>query len=220
MEDDQKCQKTTVFRGVFKEKRELLEQEFPGMFEFKEKRSEWDYLYSANLLATLPGKKFHGKRNHIARFQDGDNWSYEAITQENIPACLEMYQDWLQENEERLDDSIVMEKKIVQETFQYFEELSLEGGLLRKDGRVIAFTVGEPLTSDTYIVHLEITFSSIHGAYPMINQQFVIHNMQGYQYVNREDDLGIEGLRKAKLSYQPEILLEKYVAKKVKNLDL
>ena len=91
MEDDQKCQKTTVFRGVFKEKRELLEQEFPGMFEFKEKRSEWDYLYSANLLATLPGKKFHGKRNHIARFQDGDNWSYEAITQENIPACLEMY---------------------------------------------------------------------------------------------------------------------------------
>ena len=92
-----------------------------------------------------------------------------------------------------------------------FEELKLKGGLLRteKDGEIIAFTIGEPLNPDTFVVHIEKAFAEIQGAYPMINQQFVTHEAQDYQYVNREEDTGAEGLRKAKLSYRPAFLVEK-----------
>ena len=89
------------------------------------------------------------------------------------------------------------------------EELELKGGLLRADGRVVAFTLGEPGSGDTFIVHIEKAFADVQGAYPMINQQFVEHEAAGYPYVNREEDTGAEGLRKAKLSYRPVMLLEK-----------
>jgi hypothetical protein len=93
-----------------------------------------------------------------------------------------------------------------------FKELKLVGGLLRIDGEVVAFTIGEPLNSTTFVVHVEKAYSEIQGAYPMINQQFVIHECEDYEYVNREEDLGEEGLRKAKMSYYPEIILDKYRA--------
>ena len=90
-------------------------------------------------------------------------------------------------------------------------ELQLQGGLLRAapDGEVIAFAIGEPLNPDTFVVHIEKAFAEIQGAYPMINQQFAEHAAAGYQYVNREEDTGAEGLRKAKLSYRPVFLVEK-----------
>ena len=99
------------------------------------------------------------------------------------------------------------------EALMYFEELGLTGGVLRLSGQVIAFTLGEPLSDDTFVVHFEKAFPEIQGAYPMINQQFVLAECQDYQYVNREEDTGDEGLRKAKLSYKPVILLDKYTAK-------
>lgn len=213
IEDDKQYGQKTCFRGVLEEEKQWLESNFSGKFEFESRRGEWDYLYSANDLALLAGRKFHGKRNHIARFQADNDWSYEKICRENIPEVLGMYEEWFEQSKERLADSAEIEKDVVYKSFQYFEELQLEGGLLKKQGKVVAFSVGETLNSDTYIVHLEKAFSDIQGAYPMINQQFVLHNMQGLQYINREDDMNIEGLRKAKLSYNPVILLEKYCAK-------
>ena len=102
------------------------------------------------------------------------------------------------------------------QAMKYFDELHLEGGILRKAGEIVAFTIGERLNSDTYVVHFEKAFPEIQGAYPMINQQFVMHNCQEYSYVNREDDAGDEGLRKAKLSYYPDILLKNYTARRFK----
>ena len=101
------------------------------------------------------------------------------------------------------------------QAMKYFDELHLEGGILRKAGEIVAFTIGERLNSDTYVVHFEKAFPEIQGAYPMINQQFVMHNCQEYSYVNREDDAGDEGLRKAKLSYYPDILLKNYTAREI-----
>ena len=96
---------------------------------------------------------------------------------------------------------------------RHMAELVLDGGMLYKGEELVAFSLGEPLNSNTYVVHIEKAIASIQGAYPMINQQFVLHNCQEYQYVNREDDTGDEGLRKAKLSYYPALLVEKYQAR-------
>ena len=87
--------------------------------------------------------------------------------------------------------------------------MELAGGILKVDGEIIAFTLGEPVCSDTFVVHIEKAFAEIQGAYPMINQQFVEHECQEYTYVNREEDTGAEGLRKAKLSYRPVFMVEK-----------
>ena len=90
-----------------------------------------------------------------------------------------------------------------------FEELGLTGGVLRVDGEIVAFTIGEPVCSDTFVVHIEKAYAEIPGAYNMINQQFVEHECMDYTYVNREEDTGAEGLRRAKLSYRPVFLVEK-----------
>ena len=112
------------------------------------------------------------------------------------------------------DEGLKKERCAVENAFAHFEAEGLLGGLLREEtgGPVIAYTMGRPLNSDTFIVHIEKAFHDIQGAYPLINQQFVEHNCQGFTYVNREDDTGAEGLRKAKLSYRPAILLDKYYA--------
>lgn len=202
----------TVIRGILEEKKSWMEEAFPGLFEFEESRKEWDYLYPVEKLSKLAGQKYHGKRNHIARFQSGGDWSYESMRAENIPECRAMYEEWLAQNRERLDDSLEQERYVVEGSFRWFKELELQGGVLRQQGRVVAFCIGEPLTEDTYIVHVEKAYPQIPGAYPMINWQFVQHGMEGFTFVNREDDLGLEGLRRAKLSYRPDPLLKKYTA--------
>lgn len=199
-----------VLRAVTKDQLIWLEETFAGKFRVLPDRNAWDYLYPVQQLAELKGKRFHGKRNHIARFEEAGVWSYEEMSRERIPACLAMYHDWLLQNRDRLDPTILQERFMVESAFRHFEELRLQGGILVMDGEIIAFCLGEPLNKDTFIVHVEKADTRIQGAYPMINRQFVLHNMLGYAYVNREDDLGVEGLRRSKLSYYPEPLLEKY----------
>lgn len=94
-------------------------------------------------------------------------------------------------------------------SLRLFEELHLRGGLLRANGEVVAFSIGEPVCDDTMVVHIEKAYADVQGAYPMINQQFLIHEAAEFKYVNREEDTGDEGLRKAKESYKPAFLQEK-----------
>ncbi|MEG1458131.1 MAG: phosphatidylglycerol lysyltransferase domain-containing protein [Acetivibrio sp.] len=212
IEDARKKGFQPSFRGILEEQKEKMEEMFPEKFSFSTNEGEWDYLYPVEKLTTLPGKKYHGKRNHIARFKDAGDWSYEAITEENLSECEEMNHIWCKEYGCGKGESARIEQCAVEQTFRHFKELEFEGGLLRKGGKVIAFSIGEPLNSDTYVVHIEKAFPEIQGAYPMINQQFVEHNMQKFTYVNREEDMGEEGLRKAKMSYKPNPHLKKYVA--------
>lgn len=201
-----------VLRGILKSKVTLLEEIFPDRFEFSTDRGESDYIYLADKLVSLSGRKLHGKRNHIARFKDRFDWRYEDITKDNIAECESMSHEWYKLYSEEKDESINKEAMAVKSAFANFFELGLYGGLIRADGRVIAFTIGEPLNSDTYVMHIEKAFAEIQGAYPIINQQFAEHNFGGFLYVNREEDMGDEGLRKAKSSYYPEIVLDKYTA--------
>ena len=168
---------------------EQLNEWYPERFQIEYDRDSADYVYESEKLATLSGKKLHGKRNHINKFKslyDG-RWSYESMTREN----LEVY------------------KRQALNSLRLFEELHLTGGVLRIDGEVVAFTIGEPICEDTYVVHIEKAYADVQGAYTMINQQFVEHECMNYKYVNREDDTGAEGLRKAKLSYRPVFMVEK-----------
>lgn len=190
-----------------------LELAFPGALYFFPSRRDYDYIYTAESLRTLKGKKLHGKRNHIHRFLDQyqGRYSYEPITGENIHECMQMNKEWCRLNDCLIDESKLQEQCSVAQAFRHYSLIGLEGGLLRVDGKVIAFTMGEPLNSDTFLVHIEKAMAQIQGAYPMINQQFVLDRCDGFSYVNREDDSGMEGLRKAKLSYRPAFLEKKYL---------
>lgn len=195
--------------SVEEEMYEKIENWYPGVYTIEYVREDADYIYSSQRLASLAGKKLHGKRNHINRFKEHyPDWVYEPITKDNKTDCIKMAKSWCHAHCDG-DEDREEETKIVIRALKYTEELGLIGGLIRADGEVIAFTLGEAVTKDTFVVHFEKAYGQIQGAYPMINQQFVANALSGYQYINREEDLGIEGLRKAKLSYGPDILLKK-----------
>ena len=190
---------------------EQLNEWYPERFQIEYDRDSADYVYESEKLATLSGKKLHGKRNHINKFKslyDG-RWSYESMTRENLEDCFQMALKWRKENECEDDDEKRGEMCVALNSLRLFEELHLTGGVLRIDGEVVAFTIGEPICEDTYVVHIEKAYADVQGAYTMINQQFVEHECMNYKYVNREDDTGAEGLRKAKLSYRPVFMVEK-----------
>lgn len=193
------------------DRRQLLAW-YPGQFLIEGDRADYDYIYSREKLSTLAGKKLHGKRNHIARFKDGDDWSYEPMSEENLEECRTMTYTWIRMRSEKWNEEMEEEVMVLHEAFDHMKELGLIGGVLRKKGEIVAFTMGEPLNSDTFVVHFEKAYPDMQGAYPMINQQFVQNACADYMYVNREEDTGDPGLRKAKLSYYPENLLVKYVA--------
>ena len=197
---------------VNEEHRSKLIEWFPGEFEICPDRDSFDYVYSVEKLSTLRGKKLHGKRNHISRFMDDGDWHYERMTEETIAACRAMAREWIALRAEKWNDEMEQEMAVLEVAFSNFRELGLCGGVLYKGGRIVAFAIGEPLNEDTFVVHFEKAFPDLQGAYPMINQQFVLHEAQDHSYVNREEDTGDQGLRKAKLSYYPDILLKKYKA--------
>ena len=131
------------------------------------------------------------------------------MTKDNVEDCFQMALKWRNENGCEEDPEKNAEICVTLNSLRLFEELGLKGGVLRIDGEVAAFTVGEPICSDTFGVHIEKAYAEVQGAYPMINQQFASHECMDYKYVNREEDTGAEGLRKAKMSYRPVFMVEK-----------
>lgn len=189
---------------------ERLEALYPGKFQIAYNRDAADYVYESEELITLSGKKLHGKRNHINKFKElYPDWSYESITDENTAECLAMAQEWRVLNGCDEDEEKNAEFCVTLNALKMRKELELRGGLLRAGGKVVAFTLGEPGGDDVFVVHIEKAYADVQGAYPMINQQFVLHEGAEYKYINREEDTGAEGLRKAKLSYYPVMMLEK-----------
>lgn len=199
---------------ILEQEFQMIQQWYPDQYQWSVRRQDSDYIYLREKLATLSGKKLHGKRNHIHRFEENyPDWNYEPITEENIDECSRMAMQWCFENgadeDENWDHDKIDESKLVIYAMRHREELGMIGGALRAGGRIVAVTLGERLTDDTFVVHFEKAFSDVQGAYPMINREFVRNELGMYTYVNREEDLGEEGLRKAKLSYRPERLLDK-----------
>lgn len=205
-----------VIRGITEENRELLEKEYPGCFDYTEDVDNGDYIYSVEKLSTYSGKALHGKKNHCNRFEAENDWRFEPLTRELIPRCMDMLQFWQEYNLSRLDSSIVFEHDAIVRAFAAFEKLGLEGGVLFIGENIVGFTVGEMCSSDTFDVHFEKADIGINGAYPMVCREFarlLADRHPELRYLNREDDMGLESLRRSKLSYKPEYILKKYTAR-------
>lgn len=180
--------------------------------DYQENRDAFDYVYDFQELIALEGNDFHSKKNHVNQFlKKYDQWSYESITLENIYECKEMQRRWCAKRNCLNIEGLMYEDKAIDEAVYYYKELDFEGGLIRINGQVEAFTFSERLNDETLVIHIEKANTDYHGLYNMINQQHLMNIDETYQYVNREQDLGIEGLRRAKLSYNPIKLMKKYI---------
>ena len=202
--------------GVTEAMRIEIERAMPRRFEFKRQRPLYDYIYTSEKLINLSGKKLQSKRNHINRFiAQHSDYKYISITENpsEVSRCKDMLKKWYNLNKESSDDSLELDFITTSLYLDNFEALKLRAGAIEVDGEFIAFSLGAKLNEDTFIVHVEKAFADIQGAYPIINQQFVINEAAEFTYINREEDMGYPSLRKAKMSYRPDILLEKYIVK-------
>ena len=199
--------------GVTNDAKEELEKAFPGGFVYIPERDYFDYIYLREDLATLKGKKYQSKRNHINNFNKNYTYKYIPITPELVPECLELESKWYKANKEYNDEEDLNdERRSLTYALNHFDKLGLIGGGICVDHQIVAFAFGAPINHDTFGVHVEKADVNYEGAYAVINKEFALHLPEEYVYVNREEDLGIPGLRQAKLSYNPTILLEKSAA--------
>jgi hypothetical protein len=196
-------------------------------FSVKEDRDSSEYVYLTEHLITLAGRRYHGQRNHIRKFKRMyPDFSLELIGPENgnVAECLELAEEWFAAKWrailERSDSSpealayeqafLKDERVAIKEIFSYFQELHVTGLAIRVDGRIRAFSVGEPLNEDTVVIHLEKADHAYRGLSQFICQAFCEHVWTDYKFINREEDLGFGGLRRAKLALGPHHLAQKY----------
>jgi len=170
-----------------------------------------DYVYRTESLITLSGRKYHRKRNHLNQFRSAYAYRYEPLTAALIGACLELQEEWCRLRECVDNQGLLSEEHAIHEALRHFPELDCSGAAIVVDGRVVAFSLGEPLNPETAVIHVEKANPEFPGSYAVINQEFCRHSWSAYTYINREQDLGEEGLRHAKLSYYPDHLVTKFV---------
>ena len=208
---------TCRINGILPSQREALEELYPGMFRFHCDRDGYDYVYDINNLADLKGKKYQRKRNHYYRFRDAcPNYTVEPLNEENIALVRQMTDKWYEiRQQENPESDYHLERAALTKVFRDYKELELEGLVLLNEGEVLAVTLGSRISGDTFDVHFEKARWDMDGAYTAINYEFARHIRSKYPdilYLNREEDMGIEGLRKAKESYHPHHMIEKYWA--------
>ena len=202
-----------VVRSLTEETMAKLQELYPGKFTYEENRNAFDYLYEIGTLADLAGKKYQAKRNHINRFvENHPDWYTEVITHENMDICKALADKWCESHEDAGD------KRALDKAFAHYDELCFEGIILyARPGEPVGFSMGNRISRDTFDVNFEKAFADVQGAYPLVNREFARYIRQNHPeivYLNREDDMGLEGLRKAKESYHP-IFLKKYIAREI-----
>lgn len=184
-------------------------------FEFLPQRDRFDYVYSTKDLITLPGRKYHQKKNSVNAFKN----SYPAaqyvsdFTDEIKNLCVERMNIWYTEHDLKEYPALPYERDAIKELFDDFDFFDIKGGALIFADKVIAFALGEQINSDTAVIHIEKADFDVKGAYAFINQQFAARTWKDLKFINREEDLGIAGIRSAKESYRPVKMIEKFHVK-------
>lgn len=217
----EKEQKKIYFRGITKEVVEFLKENYPGKFNYTEERDLFDYVYDGESMRELKGRKNVKKRNHINYFlkEYEGRFEYRLLDEKDFDACLELVKEWTSNKEENgqvdeeMEEELIGIKKLFKNYSILKDKLKIAGIFI--DGKLEAFTMGEYINPDMALIHIEKANPNIRGLYPFINQQFLVHEFSDAEFVNREEDLGIEGLRKAKLSYHPVRFVEKYTVREV-----
>jgi uncharacterized protein len=173
----------------------------------------YDYVYSSTDLIHLKGKKFDGKRNRIRKFERGASHRLLNLGREHLEGCRDLFEKWFNGKEDATR-SIQCEKGAILEALDHFEVLGLSGAAVEVDGRIQAFSIGEPLSPDTAVIHIEIANPEFPGLAQFINREFVRNAWSGFPFINREQDIGHPGLRRAKMSYYPHHMVKKYTIQK------
>ena len=195
---------------------DLLERRYPGRFRFHPIRDNFDYVYHIERLTELKGKKLQSKRNHCNRFVDAwPDYRVLPLTPERIDDCRAFTARWYEEHAAFHDPSDYDGERVaIEKAFRHFDALHMEGIILETAEGMVGFSMGNRIREDTFDVNYEKALAQVNGAYPMVNREFARRIQARYpevRYLNREDDMGIEGLRRAKESYFPDILLEKWI---------
>jgi len=201
-----------MLQGVEKVMTEWLEKARPGYFLCNAERDNFDYIYLAKDLIELKGRKFHTKKNHVNSFRKKyPNYRYVPLTAEMTEQCIAFMVEWCNERGCVKGDSIDCERNAILEAMHHFTVLGFQGGAIFIDEKMVAFTFGEQNNDDTAVIHVEKGLMDYKGVYGVINQEFCAYYWSHMEYINREEDMGIEGLRKAKQSYHPIKMVEKYI---------
>ncbi len=218
-----KCNVRPLLVGLTDDMVDRIESVFSDEFLYSEDRDEADYIYLSADLAELKGKKYHSKRNFVHRFFEEyyGRYAYEPMSSANVEDVLNYQRRWYDKHVRHEADEMLKEEICaIERMLSSFEALEARGGILKVDNNIIAYSMGTKAAEDTFVVQFEKADISITGAYQAINKLFASDCLD-FKYINREDDMGKEGLRKSKLSYHPHELLMKYSAvwKKDENND-
>ncbi len=190
---------------------EEFSRHFANKFVYTPYRDAYEYIYLSENLATLAGKKFHSKRNHVASFSKKYDWEFRLFDSSNLSDAEDVAKKWFAGKGITPDMNEYLELETLPYLLQNREELCVLGGVLYVDGQAVAYTLGSKKNNSVFVTHTEKALPEFPGAYAVINQEFAKYLQKDYVYINREDDLGLEGLRRAKLSYNPDIILEKFI---------
>ncbi|MCX8173588.1 MAG: phosphatidylglycerol lysyltransferase domain-containing protein [Thermoplasmata archaeon] len=203
----------TVFKFTPKDCASFLKERG---YNVVEDRDNFDYLYLTEHLATLPGQKYYSKRKDIKKFVEkaAGKAEFLELKQDHLEQCLRLNLDWIEEKNLGRDFHVMAEHRALERAVRHYNELEFLGYGVLLDGKVVGFTIAEPLNKETVVVHFEKGDYRLSGIYQYINQKFAETMLGKYKYINREQDLGIPGLRKAKESYHPLTLVEKYTCTK------
>ncbi|GFM37227.1 DUF2156 domain-containing protein [Desulfovibrio psychrotolerans] len=190
---------------------EIWQNQLGSRVVLEEARGHWDYLYSTEDLTTLAGNRFHKKKNHVNQFKKQYAYEYHPLTPDCVEHVIALQEEWCQWRECEESEALLAENEAIVRVLEEWDVIpGLVGGALYVEGEMVAYTVGEKLTEDTLVVHFEKGRTGYRGVYQAINNLFVTAEGAGYTYINREQDLDDEGLRKAKLTYNPVDFIEKY----------
>lgn len=191
--------------------RDTLEALFPGKFTYRREEGNQDYIYLSRDLATLAGKKYHAKRNHISKFYRtyGDDAHFSTLDRSNLADAMRVMRDWCAENDYNPQD--YGEVKVFQKACDCFDALGMHGGVLYIEDKPVAMTMGCAISPACFDVMFEKALREYDGVYAVINNEFA-KTLTQYPYINREEDMDMEGLRKAKLSYHPALVYDRFSA--------
>ena len=190
---------------------EIWAAALPGRVRVEEAREHWDYVYSVPELVALSGNRFHKKKNLLSQFMKSYAYDYRPLSADCIEEVLQMQLEWCQWRESECDATLAAENRAIARVVKDWDRLpNLLGGAIRVEGRMIAYTVAEALDDSMLVIHFEKGHTAFKGVYQAVNQMFLENLDREYAYVNREQDLGDEGLRKAKNSYNPVMFMKKF----------
>jgi hypothetical protein len=176
----------------------------------EENRDHFDYVYNVRELIELKGRRFHDKKNQVNKFRGRYTYEYLTLTPDLIEECLAFEDYWCEVKECGKYPGLERERCAILAMLNNFKALNIQGGAIRLDNKIAAITLGERFLPDTFVIHVEKANPDIPGLYQTVNQEFLMHETGEFMFVNREQDLGVQGLRKSKMSYNPIRLVKKY----------